>query len=196
MPLFAKFVLQHFFKWNEAQCGSWIGGSIDTTGAVIASAEILSDEAKQKAAIVKMLQNSLIGVFCLVIIPIQNNRKKKLEEKNINNPAPVNQKELPMPIRGLKLLWDKFPKFVLGFFLSAILASTIISNDDWKTSTLSGCSFFSSWAESIGFVAIGLNIDLVGMFRNLRAMKMILLYIIAQIFDCFITALAAYFAFK
>ena len=45
--------------------GAWIGGSVDTTGAVIASASIAGPGALQTAAVVKMLQNTLICFVAL-----------------------------------------------------------------------------------------------------------------------------------
>ena len=42
--------------------GAWIGGTIDATGAVVAAGAMLGEEAGQAAAVVKMIQNILIGV--------------------------------------------------------------------------------------------------------------------------------------
>ena len=42
--------------------GAWMGGTIDSTGAVVAAGAILGPDAETVAAVVKMIQNVLIGL--------------------------------------------------------------------------------------------------------------------------------------
>eukprot|EP01052_Picozoa_sp_SAG31_P015030 SAG31_NODE_954_length_10804_cov_3.240355_10_plen_85_part_00 len=57
LPYFAKLV-----NMANLVAGAWIGGTVNNTGNVVASAAILDDEdAEEVAAIVKMLQNAMIG---------------------------------------------------------------------------------------------------------------------------------------
>lgn len=51
--------------FTDTQIGAWIGGSIDTTGAVVASASIAGPIALETAAVVKMLQNIIICFVAL-----------------------------------------------------------------------------------------------------------------------------------
>ena len=46
---------------------AWIGGTVDATGAVVAAGAMLGEEAGQVAAIVKMIQNILIGVVAFLV---------------------------------------------------------------------------------------------------------------------------------
>ncbi|MEM3479238.1 MAG: putative sulfate exporter family transporter, partial [Candidatus Bathyarchaeia archaeon] len=46
----------------DAVAGAWIGGTIDTTPAVVAAGALYSDRAMKIASVVKMAQNVLIGV--------------------------------------------------------------------------------------------------------------------------------------
>lgn len=46
---------------NSAVVGAWIGGSIDSTGQVTASAQMGGDQVLRTAVIIKMAQNILIG---------------------------------------------------------------------------------------------------------------------------------------
>ena len=46
---------------------AWIGGTIDATGAVVAAGSLLGKQAAQVAAVVKMIQNILIGVLVFLI---------------------------------------------------------------------------------------------------------------------------------
>ncbi len=47
---------------SEIVGGAWLGGTIDSTGAVVAAGSSLGPIAEQTAATVKMIQNILIGV--------------------------------------------------------------------------------------------------------------------------------------
>ena len=47
--------------------GAWMGGTIDTTGAVVASGALLGETAEQTAIIVKSSQNVLLGIAAFVI---------------------------------------------------------------------------------------------------------------------------------
>jgi uncharacterized membrane protein YadS len=52
---------------DQTVTGAWIGGSVDTTGAVVASAAISGPTALRAASIVKMLQNTSICVVALLV---------------------------------------------------------------------------------------------------------------------------------
>src|SRR5690606_36948583 len=67
LPLLFEKCLGPALDLNDSVGGAWIGGSVDTTGAVVASADIIGEEAKSAAATVKMLQNCIIGPVCLVV---------------------------------------------------------------------------------------------------------------------------------
>lgn len=45
----------------EVLAGAWIGGTVDSTGAVAAAGAFLGPKALQVAATIKMIQNVLIG---------------------------------------------------------------------------------------------------------------------------------------
>ena len=91
--------------------GAWIGGSVDQTGNVIASAAIISEEATEVAAIVKLILNSGLGVLCTVIAfwwqtkSDENGNKGKF---------------------SWLFLWDKLPKFILGYFFCSGILSIVL----------------------------------------------------------------------
>eukprot|EP01137_Pigoraptor_chileana_P018623 Opistho-2@78396 len=62
LPILSKAFALDF---NDQTAGAWIGGSVDSTGAVIASATIRNGDTVSTAAIVKMIQNTLIGPITL-----------------------------------------------------------------------------------------------------------------------------------
>jgi uncharacterized membrane protein YadS len=49
--------------------GAWLGGTVDSTGAVAAAGAFLGDQALYVAATIKMIQNVLIGLtaFCVAV---------------------------------------------------------------------------------------------------------------------------------
>ena len=52
---------------SEEVAGAWLGGTIDTTGAVAASGTLVGETAAKTAVIVKSSQNVLLGVAAFVI---------------------------------------------------------------------------------------------------------------------------------
>ena len=106
--------LMIFMPWAAQQmglsstvAGAWIGGNIDTTAAVVGAGAVHSEKAMTTASIVKMSQNALIGVaaFFLAVYWVT-----KVEAKPGEKPSPWE-------------IWHRFPKFVLGFVATSILAS-------------------------------------------------------------------------
>lgn len=109
--------------------GAWIGGFVDTTGAVIASASIIKETAGSKAGIknasmVKMIQNIMIGPIALLSI-LMIHGKKNLK---------------------LFVLWERLPKFVIGFLITMAMF-TIYSDQvkDPSQNVYNSLFFVSEW---------------------------------------------------
>ena len=64
MPL-----LSQWMGLDPVMAGAWIGGTVDSTGAVVAAGQFLGEDALQTAAVIKMIQNLLIGImaFCIAL---------------------------------------------------------------------------------------------------------------------------------
>ena len=75
--------------------GAWLGGTIDTTGAVAASGTLVGETAEKTAIIVKSSQNVLLGIAAFIISIMWSYQGKGNMEK---------------PTAGV--IWDRFPKFV------------------------------------------------------------------------------------
>jgi hypothetical protein len=117
-------------------------------------------------------------IFVLLFRPIKEGPKPELTVKSI-----------------LKLLFERFPKFVVGFFIVAGILSGV-GQSQWQITVLALCNFMSSWFETVGFVCIGLNIKIAEMATRLGVKKLILFYLCAQLIDIFITGLLAYYGMK
>ncbi|QVQ54993.1 putative sulfate exporter family transporter [Spiractinospora alimapuensis] len=131
---------------NTAQAGAWIGGNIDTTAAVAASGAIVGEEALQIASIVKATQNVLMGVVAVALTAYFAYRV-----------APAGGSARP----GLGALWERFPKFVLGFLLASVIA-TVWANvtGDSGEAGLDTAKALRDWFLIAAFTSIGLEFKL------------------------------------
>lgn len=105
--------IANYFQFSQPVTGAWLGGSIDTTGAVVASGTLVGEEALKVSTIVKFSQNVLLGLAAFVISIYWTYAKHKAGT-NAEKPT-------------LRLIWDRFPKFVIGFVAASILFSFFLS---------------------------------------------------------------------
>ena len=64
------YLLPFLAKWiglSEEVAGAWLGGTIDTTAAVVASGKFIGETAEQYSVIIKSAQNVLLGVAAFAI---------------------------------------------------------------------------------------------------------------------------------
>jgi uncharacterized membrane protein YadS len=182
MPLGIKLI-----GMNAILGGAWMGGTIDSTGAVVAAGSMLGADAEQVAAVVKMIQNVLIGLlaFGVAIYWVTS------VERDPDGPRP-NAMEI----------WYRFPKFVLGFVAASLLFSFAVipamAGDPEAvekafinpvTKSLRG------WFFCLAFVAIGLESNFRDLTENMEGGKPLLLYVVGQSFNLILTLFIAYIAF-
>jgi len=165
----------------DAIAGAWIGGTIDTTPAVVAAGALYSEKAMQVASIVKMSQNVLIGVaaFILALYWVLKVEKKP--------------KETPSP----KEIWYRFPKFVVGFIIASIVFSFLLvptMGDTAVNAILNVTKGVRGWFFAMAFVCIGLDTKLMELIKIGKG-KPLAVFLAAQIFNIIITLLLAYALF-
>lgn len=97
--------LIRYFEIPEMVGGAWLGGTLDTTASVTAASQLVGPEATKVGVIVKFSQNVLIG-FAAFFIAAWWILKKKQTTQSAEKP-------------GLKIVWERFPKFVLGFIAAS-----------------------------------------------------------------------------
>ncbi len=141
--------------------GAWFGGNIDTTAAVVGAGAMYGEVAVQVASIVKMAQNALIGVvaFLLALYWVT-----KEEQGTTERPS-------------ARLIWDRFPKFVLGF----ILVSALASAGFFTKAHVQSINALRNWAFTLAFIGIGWNLA----FGELRkiGLRPLLVYLTATVFN-------------
>ena len=169
---------------GEVVGGAWIGGTVDSTGAVVAAGAMLGKTATEVAALVKMLQNALIGFvsFGMAMIWVSSVERKPGDPK----PSPAE-------------IWVRFPKFIIGFMLASAFFSFILVpglgdkavNDIVKVTTA-----LRNWLFCIAFVSIGLDTNFSEMKRLAGDHRPITLYVLGQTFNLVLTLAAAWFFFS
>jgi len=162
---------------------AWIGGTVDATGAVVAAGAMLGEEAGQVAAVVKMIQNILIGVvaFFVAVYWVTN------IEKSGNGDKPA-----------ITEIWTRFPKFILGFIGASLLFSFVLTpafGDESVSEIINLTSDFRGWLFCLAFVSIGLESNFRTLSRQVQGGRAIKLYLVGQTFNVVLTLAAAYLAF-
>ncbi|MBO9727388.1 MAG: putative sulfate exporter family transporter [Chitinophaga sp.] len=180
MMIFMPVIAKHF-NFPEAVTGAWLGGSIDTTGAVVASGSLVGETALKVSTIVKFSQNVLLGIAAFAISVYWTYTKHP-------NAGDANTKPT------LKVIWERFPKFVIGFILASLVFSFFVSPA--TVATLKGPlkSLQGLWF-ALAFTSIGLETnfkDLVGT----ESRKPVYAFLIAQSFNVVVTLVLAYLLFS
>ncbi len=173
--------------------GAWMGGTIDSTGAVVAAGAFLGPRAEAVAAVVKMIQNILIGAvgFFVALFWITS------VERDPDAPRP-----------GLMQIWVRFPKFIVGFVAASILFSFVLAPLFAALFQGNGLKLVESavikavtnplrgWFFCLAFVSIGLESNFADMAKQLEGGKTLLLYVVGQSFNLILTLAVAWLAFS
>ncbi|ORZ12471.1 hypothetical protein BCR41DRAFT_307768 [Lobosporangium transversale] len=181
--------------------GAWFGGCVDSTGAVIAAATIYGDSgnvAVETSAVVKMVQNMLIGPISVGVAAVWTQREERRMRALHNSLQDdvLRSKSDFKPVPYQTLLWNRFPKFVLGFIVTAILFNTIVPMED-RAEVNSFSFMVGEWFSTMSFVSIGLGLQFHELRREARLLlKLTTLYALAQLVDILSTFGLAYIAFE
>ena len=182
MPWLANLILPHLFAPEVAEevAGAWIGGTIDTTSGVAASSTIVGEVANQHAVIIKAAQNVLIGVVAFFIALYLSTRRG---EKGAQAPS-------------LGIVWEKFPKFILGFVAASLVFSLCQSNGLFtlgakgKLLEPGVAKMFSTVFFSLAFVCIGLDTRLKDIISK-ENRNVLRSFLVAQTFNIVVTFVIA-----
>lgn len=182
MMIIQPWLIKHF-NINEIVGGAWLGGTLDTTASVTAAAQLVGPEALKAGVIVKFSQNVLIGVAAFFIALWWTYRKAP----NDSTTAAVGTKP------GLGVVWERFPKFVLGFIAASLVFSFLIPVE--TTKQVSGIlnSVRTIWF-ALAFVAIGIEARL-GDLVKIQGGRPAIAFIGAQLFNLVWTLIWAYLLF-
>jgi len=176
MPIIAS-----YFNFPQTVTGAWLGGSIDTTGAVVASGSLVGEAALKISTIVKFSQNVLLGVAAFAISVYWTYTK---------HPAAADAEKKPT----LKVIWERFPKFVLGFLGASLVFSFLLSPATTGAVKDSLKNLQGLWF-ALAFTSIGLETKFADLF-NKESRKPLYAFLIAQTFNIFVTLAIAFLLFR
>jgi len=168
--------LAEWLNLSQAVTGAWLGGSIDTTGAVVASGSLVGEEALKISTIVKFSQNVLLGIAAFFISIYWTYSKSVDDEIKKDKP-------------NLKLIWERFPKFVVGFVLVSLLFSFVIPEQTNLAIKDSLKNIQGLWFV-LAFVSIGLETNFKDLFAQ-NNKKPLYAFLIAQTFNIIVTLIIA-----
>lgn len=172
--------LAQYMGLSQEVTGAWIGGSIDTTGAVVASGTLVGETALKISAIVKFSQNVLLGIAAFAI---------SVYWAYTNTKGPEGQFEKP----SLGAIWERFPKFVLGFVAASILFSFFIEPQAID-GVKSGLKNIQTLWFVLAFTSIGLETKFSDLLKSSNR-KPLYAFVIAQSFNILVTLVIAYLLF-
>lgn len=167
---------------NQLMGGALIGGTVDSTGAVVVAGTALGEEAQKAAVLVKSIQNILIGFIAFFVAIFFATKVDKNPSEKI----------------GAKEIWYRFPKFIIGFFVASLVASFIIQ-PMFNTADFNAVGAinkvldqYKNWAFVLAFTSIGLDTNFKEIARQMHGGKVLWLYVIGQTFNIALTLFAVW----
>lgn len=141
--LFTFPLIGHALHLSDKAYGIWAGLAVDNTAEATAAGALYSDAAGKLAVLVKSTRNAMIGfvVLAYAIYWASQGQAKAVTNKAV-------------------FLWQKFPKFVLGF----LLISTLATYQFFSKQQIGSLANLSRWAFLLTFAGVGLRTN----FREMR----------------------------
>ena len=140
IALFSFPVIGHSLGMSDQAYGLWAGLAVDNTAEATAAGALYSDAAAKTAVLAKTTRNATIGFVVLGYALYWARRRQAGEIKN-----------------KASFLWQKFPKFVLGFVLISLLATVKV----FDKAQLGNLANLSRWAFLLTFAGVGLRTNFV-----------------------------------
>jgi len=162
----------------DAVAGAWMGGTLDTTGSVTAAGALVSDTAMKIGTIVKFSQNVLIGVAAVVLSTWWAMRQSNGQETGST---------------GIGVIWQRFPKFVLGFVGASLVFSFVLTPAMVEQTQSAIGSVRTLWF-ALAFVAIGLEARVSDLLKFDNGRPLVA-FVIAQAFNVVWTLVLAWLIF-
>jgi uncharacterized integral membrane protein (TIGR00698 family) len=166
--------------------GAWIGGTVDSTGAVVAAGAFLGETGMFVAATIKMIQNVMIGVIAFGVAVYWCSRVDCLPGEKVSKME----------------IWYRFPKFVLGFIAASVVFSAILASMGGAGDVMidqgvvRGFSVLvRDWFFILAFASIGLSSNFREMAHQFKGGKPAILYICGQSLNLALTLTVAYIMF-
>jgi len=136
LSLFTFPLIGHALHMSDRAYGLWAGLAVDNTAEATAAGALYSDAAGKLAVLAKTTRNAMIG---FVVLGYAWYWARRGQAQAVGNKA--------------AFLWQKFPKFILGFLLISVLATYHF----FDKPQLTALGNLSRWAFLLTFAGVGLR---------------------------------------
>jgi uncharacterized integral membrane protein (TIGR00698 family) len=143
--LFAFPAIGHALGMSDQAFGLWAGLAVDNTAEATAAGALYSDAAGKFAVLAKTARNATIG---FVVLGYAIYWAGKSQASAIDKKA--------------SFLWQKFPKFVLGF----LLISALTTAGFFSKPQIADVANLSRWAFLLTFAGVGLRTNIREMMKQ------------------------------
>lgn len=172
IALFVFPPIGHALHMSDQAYGMWAGLAVDNTAEATVTGAIYSDTAGRFAVLAKTARSAFIGFVVLAYAVYWSSRGQAPDVKN-----------------KAAFLWQKFPKFILGFVAISVLATAHF----FTKGQLNSLTNLSKWAFLPAFAGVGLRTnlhDLVG-----QGWRPLMVGILGEIFIALVTLGLVYWSF-
>ena len=165
------------FGIPELVGGAWLGGTLDTSASVVAAGEMISDRARNAGVVVKLSQNVLIGVAAFLLTIWW-----AFKDRGRSDTRP-----------SARVIWERFPKFVLGFVLASLVFSFRLDASLVMETKGLLAGLRTMWF-ALAFTSIGLETRFADLVKT-EGGRPALAFLGGQAFNVFWTLMLAYVLF-
>ena len=164
LALFTFPALGHMLHMGQQSYGLWTGLAVDNTAEATVTGALYGEEAGRIAVLAKTARSSFIGFVVLgyAIYWASRGQAGRVEHKAL-------------------FLWQKFPKFILGFVAISVLATAGF----FTKGQLASLSNLSKWAFLPAFAGVGLRTKLGDLVHH--GWRPILTGVVGEIFIALVT---------
>jgi len=138
VSLFVFPIIGRAFGMSDQAYGLWVGLAVDNTAEATAAGALYSDAAGRFAVLAKTTRNATMG-FVVLGYALYWARQEQSRAREIRSKT--------------AFLWQKFPKFVLGFVVISMLATA----GAFTTGEIADVANLSRWAFLLTFAGVGLR---------------------------------------
>jgi uncharacterized membrane protein YadS len=156
-------LLGRLFGLGQIVTGAWIGGSELADAAGLAAATIVGDKAVSAFSLVKLNRDVLIGVLAFIFASLAVARWDR------ETPTASAGTATKVVRSDARIIWERFPKFVLAFLIASILVTYLVTRlgkPQIDAHIIGVLNSLRTWFFTLAFLCIGLNTR----FADVRAL--------------------------
>lgn len=172
LALFTFPAIGHALHMGQRAYGMWAGLAVDNTAESVVTGALFGEDAGRWAVLSKTARSSFIG---FVVLGYAIYWARKGEARRVEN----------KPL----FLWQKFPKFILGFLAISVLATAHF----FSQAQLVSLGNLSRWAFLPAFAGVGLRTSVKDLVR--QGWRPLMVGILGEIFIAILTLGLVYWSY-